>query len=1748
MPLCVVAMSVLESDESAFQFLKMIMSGVGNIPPLSEKKDEFRQWLSSLQELFDSIGMGYLLISVSMPKCSVADSEASVKAFKTKHEKHCRASRWLRVKVKDGFPVHLKLAADQQPPTKTSDFLKDVTIPTEEIRRQITEHVTEYVDEEKVNYVEKLPALYTIIVYLKKRLLAYTAIEKTNLYNNFITTKWTFGDWDMFITHVRERRAAVVEAGMKLDSMAVQNVIMSNIPDHATAVVNTMLAKDPPATLDEIISTLETYFRNRLSNPRKQKEPAAASTPSDVQALFNGAPGGSSRGGRGAGARGRGGRGRGRAGRWRGGAGRGGAAGAAHEYRDGLPVCSRCKGIGHKQAVCPSNPSVMSAGKADDERKDVCSYCHKPGHNAKQCFKRKREERSAEPGKQGDDEPAAAVASADSSAMIVDLVCTTAANKLNHDDYLVDSGAKTNITNTPDHFVSYRKYNPKVRVNGINANHPLYADGCGDVELTVSVHGKPEKLTLHNVLLCVDCPVNLLTPAALLEEEIAYQCFPSKSGDHQAIGTKNGKIVYEAAQKPGSGRMLLKLWHEGGASTDLSAYPVVSAGTCANLNLCKQKEEKSSVCESSVFTHSSPCLHNAHKAHDRKIDSELGTWLSNDESIPRLLFESEPCEQNEPLSPTLSSIDASVDEKDLSLHEKEMCAEKDVPAVEKRMLDVESDDVKSKIVPAIVLKKKMSTSGGSERAKQREAAMIAHVKLGHCGARRLVKTMQVAQMPRIFTEQDAEHASSVCEACAAGRAKRVPHARRSFNRSKVPGETWHYDTFGPSRERSLGGASYTGIFVDEFSLYAYPVFAAHKNELITKLIPLIKQLRSLGIKITFICTDNAGEFNALWDFCKEVGIIVRLTVPGESAQNGLAERMIGVLTELWRCLRAGSGAKIGFWAEGFLFAVYLHNNTAHLILNWSTPNKMLFDRQIDLMNVVYPFGCSVWVKADGADKLGDRAVECCYLGVDHMNNRKGYRVWDLTARKVRICWNMKVIPSKMPWRVMKGGDVGDSADDDDADPFVLPDPQGKADEVKQVLSSVPDSVPAAGSSVPTPAAIAPASPAPMASAPVPVSPAVVASHDHVPVPVVSAPARPAVVAAPAQAPAILPAVRVGGSSQQQQLLLPPARSVDSVEQPMPQHNDMPVVDAEPLVQPSARDAGPAIRADDVGGHALRRTRGAPPTRFGSTFTYVSNPDSIAAPDLSKAVDEPLPASLSMALKGPNSLYWKHAYLKEMKSLRDYGVFEEVDSLPAGKNCLKGKLVLAMKKDDRGKIIKFKIRFVACGYAQKQFSDYTLTKADVAETRSFRLVLCAGVCMGGKFFQGDVSSAFLQSELEEEIYMMAPADYGRTRFVRLRRPLYGLKQSSRQWRSTFDTALRACDMTSCEREPGIYYFLDKGRIARLLVVHVDDFFGWSVSDELSNSFLKKLSALHEITYTTQINSFLGMDLSWQAGVVCLSQRTYISSFLKEFGYERINPKRLPAPKGLVVEPLSEEEKAMSLNAKLVHEYASRVGTLSYLGTHTRYDVSFIVNTLARFMHTPVARVSALLPDVFAYIARTRNCGLRYGGAMKDGIKLVGYCDASFPHSEEPYPQIGYLFYLIVGAIWNAVSWCSRRLKHVCLSTEEAELAAASEAAREAIALKSVLTEAKLLPADAVVCLYIDNNAAVQAASNGGYFPKLKHVNIEHKFIMQACAEHSLRVEWVSGKENPADVLTKALSAAELDSVRKLAFVDVVKHDH
>ena len=989
--------------------------------------------------------------------------------------------------------------------------------------------------------------------------------------------------------------------------------------------------------------------------------------------------------------------------------------------------------------------------------------------------------------------------------------------------------------------------------------------------------------------------------------------------------------------------------------------------------------------------------------------------------------------------------------------------------------------------------------------------LLWHAKLGHIGARRMMHTLSHAGIAHQFTEREAVRVVGSCLACAAARGHKVAHPVKSQHRSTTPGEVWHLDTFGPARTQSVGGALYFALLVDECSLFTYVFFGSKKNLIAESVVVVLRQMLAQNMKLRALSSDNAAEYNVVWNFCQSVGVKVNRTVPGESSQNGLVERLIGVFCERWRSIRSAANAPKAMWGEGIAHIRFIHNNTAHVGLGWKSPAEVLFGKALSIANVV-PFGCSVFVRRENADKLSDRAEEGCFLGADDMMGRKGWRVWFGRKSSVESAWNVEFKADVFPW--MRGKTDRHYGDDDD----VFKSPAAAAPPVSAAPPAVPPPPP-----------------------PPSVPPGSVDGSSVAPIPVVLPQGPSAACALPPGtiARALDDSSNSSSSSaavgDQNDIEIDdqiPA-DIDDDQDPIPHQHDNP----EP--PPPVPVVAPAAQPHTIGGHSLRPGRGAPPTRFSEVRTHVADTSTDSVVDHSEA----LPATYAAAEKGKNGTQWRAAWLKELASLRKFEVFEEIEELPKGKRCLKGKIVLAQKKDAAGKIIKFKARFVACGYDQRDQIDYFSTKADVAETRSLRLVLALGVAMRGCFFQGDVASAFLQSSLEEEIYMVAPPGYCKAAYVRLRRPLYGLKQSGRQWRTTFDTSLKDCGLQACERDPGIYFLQSKGRVQCLLMTHVDDFLGWAVSDVVREEFLKKLSNKHEMTYTKEVTSFLGYDIKIGGGVATLSQTTYINRFMQEFGYGNIHPKRAPAEKHLVIEPASEEEKIENVSDRERHEYASRVGALSYLSTHTRLDIAFITNQLARFMPHPFRRVALLLPDVFAYVALYKRWVLRYGGGWSGGVRLVGFCDASFPHSREPYPQIGYIFFLVIDGVWNVISWVSRRLKHVCLSTEEAELAAASEAAREAIALKLILVQLGLLQSDYIVVLYIDNSGAVHSAKDGGYYPKLKHVNIEHKFVMQACAEHGLEVAWVSGKENPSDVLTKSLSGAELDSVRKRLFVQL-----
>ncbi|XP_047979359.1 secreted RxLR effector protein 161-like [Salvia hispanica] len=134
------------------------------------------------------------------------------------------------------------------------------------------------------------------------------------------------------------------------------------------------------------------------------------------------------------------------------------------------------------------------------------------------------------------------------------------------------------------------------------------------------------------------------------------------------------------------------------------------------------------------------------------------------------------------------------------------------------------------------------------------------------------------------------------------------------------------------------------------------------------------------------------------------------------------------------------------------------------------------------------------------------------------------------------------------------------------------------------------------------------------------------------------------------------------------------------------------------------------------------------------------------------------------------------------------------------------------------------------------------------------------------------------------------------------------------------------------------------------------------------------------------------------------------------------------------------------------YASAIGSIMYAMISTRPDVAYALSMTGRFQQNPGEEHWKTVKTILKYLRRTKEYFLVYGGQPE--LSVTGYTDASFQTDHDDYKsQSGYVFILNGGA----VSWNSSKQGTTADSTTEAEYIAASEAAKEAVALLEFVKE-------------------------------------------------------------------------------------------
>ncbi|CAL2253197.1 unnamed protein product [Prunus armeniaca] len=510
------------------------------------------------------------------------------------------------------------------------------------------------------------------------------------------------------------------------------------------------------------------------------------------------------------------------------------------------------------------------------------------------------------------------------------------------------------------------------------------------------------------------------------------------------------------------------------------------------------------------------------------------------------------------------------------------------------------------------------------------------------------------------------------------------------------------------------------------------------------------------------------------------------------------------------------------------------------------------------------------------------------------------------------------------------------------------------------------------------------------------------------------------------------------------------------------------------------------------------------------------------PDFVSFLTEEEPQTYKEAMASPEAPLWKEAVNSEVESIMQNHTWELVD-LPPGNKPIGYKWIFKRKLKADGTIDKYKARLVAKGYRQKEGLDYFDTYSPVSRITSIRMLIAIAAIHNMDIHQMDVKTAFLNGELDEEIYMEQPEGFvvkgQETKVCKLVKSLYGLKQAPKQWHEKFDHTMMSHGFKINECDKCVYIKNNKNSCV-LVCLYVDDMLIMGTSKDAINSTKKMLNSSFDMKDLGQADVILGIQIKRNNDGYILTQFHYAEKILRKFGQFDCKPAVTPFDVNCKL-------KKNSGDAISQLEYSQVIGSLMYLMNSTRPDLAYSVSRLSRYTSNPGHDHWEALIKVLRYLKYTQDYGLHY---TRYPPVLEGYSDANWiSDSTETKSTSGYVFTL-GGA---AVSWKSSKQTCIARSTMESEFVALDKAAEEAEWLRNFLEDIPMWPKPVTaICIHCDSMAAQARAKSGVYNGKSRHIRRRHNTIRQLLSNGIISIDYVKSKENIADPLTKGLPREQI----------------
>ncbi|XP_071738734.1 uncharacterized mitochondrial protein AtMg00810-like [Rutidosis leptorrhynchoides] len=366
-------------------------------------------------------------------------------------------------------------------------------------------------------------------------------------------------------------------------------------------------------------------------------------------------------------------------------------------------------------------------------------------------------------------------------------------------------------------------------------------------------------------------------------------------------------------------------------------------------------------------------------------------------------------------------------------------------------------------------------------------------------------------------------------------------------------------------------------------------------------------------------------------------------------------------------------------------------------------------------------------------------------------------------------------------------------------------------------------------------------------------------------------------------------------------------------------------------------------------------------------------------------------------------------------------------------------------------------------------------------------------------------------MEQPPMFVAQGESGKV--CRLRKAIYGLKQSPRAWFGKFNAVVRDFGLRRSAYDHSVF-FASSNSGCILLVVYVDDIVITGSDKEGINRLKTFLSTQFQTKDLGPLKYFLGIEVSRNKRGIFLSQRKYCLDVLSDSGL--IDAKICEAPMIPNVKLKADDGEEL-INPE---KYRRIVGKLNYL-TLTRPDIAFPVSVVSQFLSSPRTSHWNAVTHILKYLKGTPGRGILYQNHGHHTIE--GFSDADY--NGDPTTKRSTTGYCVfVGG--NLVSWKSKKQNVVSRSSAESEYRAMAQTTCELIWVRNLLGEIGFAQSEPVD-LWCDNKAAIHIASNPVFHERTKHIEVDCHFTREKLEEGIIRLSHVKSNEQLADIFTKAL---------------------